>query len=354
MSPPGSRGVRGRLMLGLGLAAALAVTAGEDPTLTEAARLLGRMTAALGSLDYQGTLVYLADNRLETLELVHRIGRDGVEERLVSLSGPPRRLARADGNLTCELPDAPPLRIAPGVHRRSPGAAPIDPAALAAHYRVEVLGPARVVGRDAEVLRLRPRDGLRYGNEFHLDRASGLPLKSDLIDDRGEPVEQLLFTAIAFAAPPADVNAAPSAAAPAEGDQPAGPAAAAQSRWRFAGRAPGFELALFDRLEDAQGRPVLHSLFSDRLSSYSVYIEEGAAPGLDGTTRIGAVHAAGRVIDGHRVTAVGEVPAATVEAAVAGATPVAEPIRDPIRDPVRDQVRDQVPERAPERPADRD
>ncbi len=338
MSPRGSRRVRGRVgVLALGLATALAGRAGEDATLTEAARLLGRMTAALGSLDYRGTLVYLADNRLETLELVHRVGRDGVEERLVSLSGPPRRLARGGEGLTCELPDTAPLRVAPGAHRRSPSAAPIDPAALAEHYRVEVPGSTRVVGRDAEVLRLRPRDGLRYGNEFHLDRASGLPLKSDLIDDRGEPVEQLLFTAIEFATPPADL--ATLAAEGADADPPAATAAPSKSappgplpsqappsepppwepEWRFEGRASGFELALVDRLEDAQGRPVLHYLFSDRLSSYSVYIEDGAAPGLDGTTRIGAVHAAGRLVDGYRVTAVGEVPAATVAAAVAGA-----------------------------------
>ena len=74
-----------------------------------------------------------------------------------------------------------------------------------------------------------------------------------------------------------------------------------------------------DVMEGPQGVPVNHFVFSDRLSAYSIYIENSTVNGLTGVTRIGAVHAAGRVVDGHQVTAVGEVPAATVQAAVEGA-----------------------------------
>jgi sigma-E factor negative regulatory protein RseB len=76
---------------------------------------------------------------------------------------------------------------------------------------------------------------------------------------------------------------------------------------------------MHDIMRDASGAEVEHFVFSDRVSAYSVYIEAGTEDGLEGVTRIGAVHAAGRRADGHQVTAVGEVPAATVEAAVAGA-----------------------------------
>ena len=289
-------------------------------------RLLTRMTAALNRLDYEGTLVYLADNRLETLRLVHHVGPDGVEERLESLSGPPRALARAREQVSAELPGSAPLRIGPRATRHS-AAVPIDPAAIVERYRIEVLGPARVAGRETAVVRLCPRDALRYGNQFHVDRASGLPLKSDLIDERGEPVEQLLFTDIAVAPlpeenPPGDSIPVNTAQEPVSLAVPAG---ALPGPWRFEGRAPGFELAAYERLEDGRSHPVEHYLFSDRLSSYSVYIEDAAAPGLDGSTRIGAVHAAGRILGGYRVTAVGEVPAATVAAAVAGVTRPPDP-----------------------------
>jgi sigma-E factor negative regulatory protein RseB len=303
-----------------GLAVADSAAAAEAADLVEASRLLARMTVALGTLDYEGTLVYLADNRLETLHLVHHVGSDGgVEERLESLSGPVRALARAGNRVSADLPDGTPLRVGTRV-RRQPAAAPIDPAAIAERYRIEVLGPGRIAGRETEVVRLRPRDALRYGNLFHLDRASGLPLKSDLIDDQGEPVEQLLFTDIAFTEVPGGnpVRSPAGSQADAPGAPDPAPPAAPPGRWRFEGRAPGFELAAYECLDDGESRPVEHYLFSDRLSSYSVYVEQDAATGLDGSTRIGAVHAAGRIVDGHRVTAVGEVPAATVEAAVAG------------------------------------
>ena len=62
-----------------------------------------------------------------------------------------------------------------------------------------------------------------------------------------------------------------------------------------------------------------HLVLSDGLASVSVYVEsDPQAEGLEGGTRIGAVHAAGRRISGHQVTVVGEVPLETVEAVLAG------------------------------------
>ncbi len=299
--------------------------ADDEPTV-QAARLLERMTTALRTLDYQGTLVYLIDNRLETLYLTHRVAQGRVQERLVSLSGPVRTLDREHDRVTCLLPDAQPLSVARRAAPSLPTTGPIDPVALAGRYHIEVRGAARVAGRDASVLMIRPRDQLRYGYQFYLDRATGLPLKSDLIDAQGEAIEQLLFTSIDLGSePPSAVQAAVVQAAGQESAaQSAGvPQAPPQSpqgptRWRFDGRPPGFELAAHDLMEDGRGAAVEHFVFSDQLSSYSLFIESGAADGLRGGTRIGAVHAAGGLVNGHQVTAVGEVPAATVAAAVAG------------------------------------
>ena len=280
------------------------------------------MTTALRTLDYQGTLVYLIDNRLETLHLTHRIVQGRVQERLVSLSGPVRSLDRERDRVTCVMPDAQPISVARRASPSLPAAGPIDPVALAGRYRIEVRGAARVAGRDALVLMIRPRDQLRYGYQFHLDRATGLPLKSDLIDDRGEPIEQLLFTSIDLGSetPAAVQSSAEQGSEALSADAPQAPPQSPPrpTRWHFDGRPPGFELAAHDLTEDGQGAAIDHFVFSDQLSSYSLYIESGAADGLRGATRIGAVHAAGGLVNGHQVTAVGEVPAATVAAAVAG------------------------------------
>jgi sigma-E factor negative regulatory protein RseB len=294
-----------------GLAVSAPAPTGDDAHLAQAARLLERMNTALRSLDYQGTLVYLIDNRLETLHLVHRVEQGRVQEQLISLSGPVRTVTRERDRVTCAMPNGRPIQVRSRFQPNFTQPEPIDPQALTDRYRIEIPGSARVAGRDADVVAILPRDHMRYGYRFHLDRATGLPLKSDLIDDQGEAIEQLLFTTIDLGSTPSD---------PAPGDT----VAAAQTdpsptHWRFDERPAGFERASHDAMEDAQGAKVDHFVFSDRLSSYSVYIEDNIANGLTGVTRIGAVHAAGRVVDGHQVTAVGEVPAATVEAAVAGA-----------------------------------
>jgi len=304
------------MLLGWCLLPWVSAQAADAIDLGPATRLLDRMTAALRSLDYQGTLVYLIDNRLETLHLVHRIEHGRVQERLVSMSGPLRSVTRERDRVTCVMPNGHPILVKSQARRAFLQPEPIDPRALSDRYRTELLDSARVAGRDTDVVAIRPLDEVRYGYQFYLDRATGLPLKSDLIDHRGEAIEQLLFTSIELSG----TSAAPSpefldAPPPVAAGRPAGPLPAP---WQFDPRPAGFELTMHDVMEGAQGAQIDHFVFSDRLSSYSVYIEGNAVDGFDGVTRIGAVHAAGRVVDGHQVIAVGEVPAGTVAAAVSG------------------------------------
>jgi sigma-E factor negative regulatory protein RseB len=58
-----------------------------------------------------------------------------------------------------------------------------------------------------------------------------------------------------------------------------------------------------------------HLVFSDGLAMVSVYVEAvaGDQPPFGGLSSMGAVNAYGVVADGHQITVVGEVPAATVE-----------------------------------------
>lgn len=313
--------MRNLVLAGL-LALVAAVSSADEGADERATLMLERMNGALRSLDYEGTLVYLFDNRLETLHLVHRVDAGRVQERLLSLSGPVRAVTRDHGRVTCVRPDGHPISVKSYAGRNLLRSERVDPAALADRYRISLEGEVRVAGRETDVIAIEPRDSLRYGYRFHIDRETGLPLKSDLIDERGEPIEQLMFTSISTQVASGDpgVETAVAQGRSSEADaRNAGP-----SRWRFDGRPAGFDLAMHDVMRDPDGAEVEHFVFSDRLSAYSIYIESGAEDGLAGVTRIGAAHAAGRRIGDYQVTAVGEVPAATVEAAVAGVGPAAE------------------------------
>ncbi|MFW6257935.1 MAG: MucB/RseB C-terminal domain-containing protein, partial [Halochromatium sp.] len=55
-------------------------------------------------------------------------------------------------------------------------------------------------------------------------------------------------------------------------------------------------------------------LISDGLSTVSVYVEPDQGHGFTGAKRVGAMNAAGRILDGHQITVVGEAPLPTVQA----------------------------------------
>ena len=327
-------------MLGLALFGGLSgawVQALADPGIDAgAAAQLARMASAADNLDYQGTLVYLADNRLETLHIVHRVSGGEVAERLVSLSGPVRALARQRDEVTCALSDDRSISVKrqaalPALLKSTT----IDPAVLSANYFVHPLGETRVAGRDTDVVGVIPRDDYRYGYRFYLDRKTGLSLKSDLMGNGGIPVEQVMFATVQFGA----TEVAPEGLAGCSRrrdrpiaprqvpDQASAPADTGASPWRFETLPPGFALRMRDTLPggpEGTGGQVEHFLVTDHLASVSVFVEDAAQSGLDGPTRIGAVHAIGGRIAGHQVTVVGQVPAETVAAVLAGLRHTAE------------------------------
>jgi sigma-E factor negative regulatory protein RseB len=290
---------------------------------------LARMAQAVDGLTYEGTLVYLADNRMETLHIVHRVAGGEVEERLVSLSGPVRAVTRDHDKVTCVLSEDHPILV-----KRKAGipdllrTRAIDPAMLAANYFVHPLGETRVAGRDTDVVGVIPRDDFRYGYRFYLDRQTGLPLKSDLMGTKGDPIEQIMFAAVqvdSAGAGPAATGARPAqpvpegdlslTAATAGGAQPAGQTASA---WRVEALPPGFAIRMHDRWPEGAGGQAEHLVVTDHLASVSIFVEGEGQGGLTGASRIGAVHAVGGRIAGHQVTVVGQVPAETVAAVLAG------------------------------------
>jgi sigma-E factor negative regulatory protein RseB len=302
-------------------AVCVSLAAPASTELSAAHQQLERMTDALRSLSYEGTLVYLHDHHLETLHIVHRIVNGRAHEQLVSLNGPVRQVTREHDQVVCELPDSVPISVRrrglPGEVLRSPQ---FDPDALSPNYLVHPLGSARVAGRQTEVVGIIPRDGMRYGYRFYLDRDSGLPLKSDLMGSAAQPIEQIMFTTLKVLAEepgPAGASPAPAAGAVAEGAGAPPTADDDGDVWRFDALPPGFEVVMHDHWRDGAGVPVEHIVLSDGLASVSVYVEEDTEDGLTGGTRFGAIHAMGGRVAGHQVTVVGEVPAATVQAVLA-------------------------------------
>ena len=280
---------------------------------------LDRMSRAVEDLSYEGTFVHLIGGEAETLQIVHLNDNGRVSERIVSMDGVGREIIRHEDEVLCILPDR---QIVLMEERRdvSPlvSALPNYSEDLQQHYDFSLLSTARVVERETQIVTIRPRDEFRYGYILWLDTETAMPLKSQLRDDQGRTVEQVLFTRIQFSddiplsavEPTIDADGfsvirAPEATETEEALQ-----------WRASRLPGGFKLSVATQKPMAGSEyPVEHLVYSDGLATVSVFIENpNSEPEVAaGFSRVGSSNAFSLSLNGRQVTAIGEVPMRTVE-----------------------------------------
>ncbi len=306
-----------RVLTGICLALVLSTASAADD---DARAWLERMNRALATRNYDGTFFHLRNGKVETLRIIHRVENGKVEERLVSLDSG-REIVRNDKELTCYLPDQRRVLVEPR-QDEGPllGTLPDFDAAVTENYKLEKLPAARLLGRNTQVIAVNPNDAYRFGYRLWIDDETALPLKTQLCDERGNVVEQVLFANITL--PDSIPRAAVRSQVDARGlqwvKQPA-PTQASESiaqLWRAGKVPPGFRLkATNTQLMDGSTSPVAHLVYSDGLASVSVFIETKSPDReqMNGLARVGSAFAFSTTVRGHQVTAVGEVPAQTVQ-----------------------------------------
>jgi sigma-E factor negative regulatory protein RseB len=291
----------------------LAFVAGHAPA-QEARDWLERMNRAVSELNYRGTFVHVLDGNSEMLHIVHRHADGQSGERILSLDGAGREIVRQGDRVQGILPDQ---RVVLFETRSdvSPlvSALPNTTAELEPHYEITLGGTARVADRAVQVLEIKPRDEFRYGYMLWLDHETAMPLQSQLVDEQGRVVEQILFTEIEV---PADI---PASALEATIDTmlraPESTPLAAEIPWRAAAVPGGFKLSVATQSPIAgSDTPVEHLVYSDGLATVSVFIEDPQtkADVRDGFSNVGSTNAFSLTVRGRKVTAMGEVPRQTV------------------------------------------
>ncbi|WP_028484965.1 MucB/RseB C-terminal domain-containing protein [Thioalkalivibrio sp. ALE17] len=293
----------------------LPVLAGE----ASPADWLQRMTGSLHSESYQGTFVLQRDDRLDAIRVVHAAENGGYRERLETLTGAPREILRSVDRLSA-LKGA---RAAAGEPPHGPAGAPVFLLERHDHYELKDMGADRVAGLDCRMILARARDTLRYSHRYCLHTETALPLLSELYDGHGHLLERLAFTSLERLEEVAE-GALETTQEDAERvevradrghKKPEWDAQTGMDGWHFDALPDGFTaIAATERpVGDGEAR-LRHFVLSDGLASVSVYIEKTSGERMfEGTTRAGATHGAARSIAGHQVTAVGDVPRATVQ-----------------------------------------
>jgi sigma-E factor negative regulatory protein RseB len=294
---------------------------------------LEKMNKALATRNYDGTFFHISGGRVETMRIVHRVRSGRVTERLQSLDGSGREFVRANDELTCYLPDQHTVLVEPR-QDRGPflGSLPQFDSSVSDFYRIEALPEAHILGRAARVIAVNPKDQFRFGYRLWLDEKTAMPLKTQLCDSRGAVLEQIFFARLEMPDNIPDSDLAPTVHTDGMRWVRQGPAvdnaSAALAAYRASQLPPGFRLTVqgAQTLGDASA-PASHLVYSDGLATVSVFVEEqrssdsGVAtapdsptpPPMQGLARVGSGYAFSTVVQGHQVTAVGEVPAQTVE-----------------------------------------
>lgn len=325
----------------LGSLVPLAHAAEQDPR-----AWLERMREALATRNYYGLFTHTTNGQSETMRIVHRVDGAETRERLVSLDGSGREIVRTANEVHVYLPDRRVVLVEPRSDQGSLiNAFPVASPRVDALYELQVSPGSRILGRDVQVLDIRPRDRLRYGYRLWLDAETAMPLRSVVADGSGRVVELIHFTRLEM--PERIDPSATEASVDASGFQwirtgrgPATSAAAATAAaWRPMKLPPGFRL-VGSRIQTMPGVPipVQHLIFSDGFASVSVFIEPGtsAGPAPPEATSVGSANAFSTSIQGHVVTAVGEVPPDTVRdiavsvAPVTAVTPAAPGASEPL------------------------
>lgn len=326
-------------LLVLALLPSLPLAAAAEPTAPSASaptvlrersvsEWLVRMHEASRRRAYIGTLVVSTGGSMASARVWHVCDGQQQMERVESLTGIPRSTFRRNDEVITFSPQS---RVAVAEKRESLGLFPhllksVD-AAIEQHYAAHVQGTERVAGVEADVVLLAPRDQLRFGYRIWSEQRTGLVVKLQTLDAKGQVLEQMAFSELQLDAP-VSMDKLNRMMGNTEGYKVVSPellkTTAAEQGWRMARDVSGFRAMSCYRRPAITGPDAMQWVFSDGLASVSIFIEvyDPRRHGQEGLQSVGATHALLRRMRGGTavwwVTLVGEVPAQTLQAFAQG------------------------------------
>ncbi len=298
-----------------------ASTARAADTAAEVRQWLDKMSHSSQKINFEGTFVYRRGDQVTAMKIVHVADENGEREKLSSLNGPVREIIRERGVARITMDKKSVVIEKRGASRSLASKTPEQIDQIEKFYSFSSGGESRAASRPVRVVNIVPRDAYRYGYRVSLDQQTGTMLQSDLLNEEGVPIEQVMFITFDLLdkVPPTMREPArhgdPASAHP-DGPQVSQPLPGGEG-WKVGKMPGGFILAEHYRHQVPHSQAFMnHMVLSDGLASVSVFIEKNnphhASPFV-GVSRMGVANAYGTRINDYQVTVVGEVPVATVE-----------------------------------------
>lgn len=282
--------------------------------------LLQKAAVAARVLSYQGIFVCQTGQQAKAVEITHHFNGKDEFARNVILDGPPREMLNQSGDVVIYNPKNEKVVIEKRRARNMfPAVLPLNLDAVKENYTLRIVGTERVAARQAQILLLEPKDGLRYSYKFWVDAEYGLLLKSVMVNNRDEIMESIAFNQLSLFSNPALDWFRPTIDHKKdyvmEDDRSIVSESGAPVDWMIKDLPAGYrKVEQKVRMVPGKPYPVTHVVFSDGMASVSLFIEpipKGARTRVTLATK-GNTSFYANANSGHLVTVVGEVPEATI------------------------------------------
>ena len=280
--------------------------------------LLDRMGAAVQATSYEGTVIRIQDGKVEALKVIHTVTDGVIREKVVAQEGNGLEIIRNGNEVHCILPDRKSVLVEEWDDQSTLfSTLPSSQVRFGSEYDVSIVREERIAGRQTVLVAIRPHDNYRYGHRIWLDTETAFPLQTQLIGEDGTAIEQVKFADISLNK---DIHA--SALAPSMStenfrwlNQPSRHVKhEIETSWKSTDLPPGFRaVATHGETLPGSEEVVTHILYSDGLANVSVFVAQQDQASAAGPSRVGGSNSYSASIEGQRITAVGEVPAITVE-----------------------------------------
>jgi sigma-E factor negative regulatory protein RseB len=279
---------------------------------------LEKMSTAVSTIDYEGTVIRRQNGEAQALKVVHKVVDGVVNEKVITQEGNGLEIIRIGNEVHCILPDKKSVLIEQWNDRSTLfSTLPSSEVTFGSEYDLSIVREERVAGRPAVLLAVRPHDTFRFGHRIWLDRETAFPLRTELVGNDGELIEQFKFADINLESSVSQQALAPSIdlenftwytdPVRVEG-------ADTRTDWTCDDLPPGFRV-ISTRHEQLPGAdaPVTHIVYGDGLATVSVFIAEKQDQEIARRSNMGASSSFSIETGDHQITAVGEVPPETAQ-----------------------------------------
>ena len=251
-------------------------------------------------------------------------------ERVDTLTGAPRSSFRHNDKLVTFMPEQKLVR------QEKREASVTFPELVQSHdnrisefYKIKPEGVERIAGLDSDVAMLLPKDNLRFGYRVWTEQKKGLIVKLQTLDADGKVLEQAAFSELQLDAP-VKMDKLVQLMGKVDGYRVEQASlvktSASAEGWILKTPVAGFKaMSCFKRpATSAQGAQVadepLQWVFSDGLASVSLFVEpfDRQRHGKESSLSMGATHTMTKQLGNYWLTAVGEVPVATLRQFASG------------------------------------